>query len=378
MLKLALTLTLISGADEPAAPVSRAAQVRQMRETKALNLKEPTRPFLEKALYEFKERRVLEQFQEGWYGFHPLLGGMPTGAGFAVGTAYEKGNFGASAQVSLNGYRKYEASLSIPNLPTDRLAGEVRVTHRDFPEERFFGIGRQSDTGDRSTYHLRDTAYEGRLSYRLTDHVTAGALGGWLASDVESAWTTGEALSYLQGGAFLEFDYRDEPENPRAGGHYTVDWTSFQNRGLRQYGFGRYHIEVRQYFPFFNQRRGIAVRARTVLTQTAPTQDVPFHLMPTLGGGDDLRGFDEFRFRDRNLVILNAEYRWEAFSGLDMALFVDAGQVAARARDFDLDNFKTAVGFGFRFNTAKSVFLRADIGFSEEGARLFLKFSRAF
>ena len=89
MLRLALTLMLISGAEEPAVPVSRADQVRQMRETKALNLEEPTRPFLEKALYEFKERRVLEQFQRGWYGFRPLLGGMPTGAGFAAGTAYE-------------------------------------------------------------------------------------------------------------------------------------------------------------------------------------------------------------------------------------------------------------------------------------------------
>ena len=378
MLKLALTLMLISGAEEPPVPVSRADQVRQMRETKALNLEEPTRPFLEKALYEFKERRVLEQFQRGWYGFRPLLGGMPTGAGFAAGTAYERGGLRASAQASLNGYRKYEGSFSIPNLPTERLAADVRITHRDFPEERFFGIGRQSDTRDRSTYHLRDTAYEGRLSYRLTDHATAGVLGGWLASDVEASWTTVETPAYLQSGAFLEVDYRDEPENPRAGGHYALDWTSFQDRGLRQHGFGRYQVEVRQYFPFFNQRRVIAVRARTVLTQTAPKQDVPFHMMPALGGADDLRGFDEFRFRDRNMVVLNAEYRWEAFSGLDMALFVDAGQVAARARDFNLNNFKTAAGFGFRFNTAKSVFLRADIGFSEEGARLFLKFSRAF
>jgi outer membrane protein assembly factor BamA len=377
MLKLALTLMLVSGAEEPAAPVSRADQIRQMRETKALNLEEPTRPFLEKALVEFKERRILEQFQEGWYGFRPLLGGMPTGAGFAVGTAFEKGAFKASAQASFNGYRKYEGSFSIPNLPTERLAGDVRITHRDFPEERFFGIGMES-TGDRSTYHLRDTAYEGRLRYRLADHVSAGVRGGWLASDVETARQTDETLNYLQGGAFLEVDYRDQPENPRAGGHYTVDWTSFQDRSLRKHGFGQYHVEVRQYFPFLNQRRVIAVRAKTVLTQTAPKQDVPFHMMPALGGSDDLRGFDEFRFRDRNMVVLNAEYRWEAFSGLDMALFVDAGQVAARTQDFNLNNFKKAAGFGFRFNTAKSVFLRADVGFSEEGARLFVKFSRAF
>ena len=50
--------------------------------------------------------------------------------------------------------------------------------------------------------------------------------------------------------------------------------------------------------------------------------------MPTLGGSTTLRGFSEFRFRDRNAFLINAEYRWEAFSGLDMALFGDWGDVA--------------------------------------------------
>ena len=38
-------------------------------------------------------------------------------------------------------------------------------------------------------------------------------------------------------------------------------------------------------------------------------------MLPTIGGSDDVRGFEDFRFRDRNAVVLNAEYRWEAFSG---------------------------------------------------------------
>jgi outer membrane protein assembly factor BamA len=101
-------------------------------------------------------------------------------------------------------------------------------------------------------------------------------------------------------------------------------------------------------------------------------------MQPTLGGSEDLRGFREYRFRDGNVVILNAEYRWEAFSGLDLATFIDAGQVAPKLTDVDFADMQKSYGFGFRFNTAKSVFLRMDIGFSNEGRQLFLKFNHAF
>jgi hemolysin activation/secretion protein len=78
------------------------------------------------------------------------------------------------------------------------------------------------------------------------------------------------------------------------------------------------------------------------------------------------------------MVVVNAEYRFEAFSGLDIALFADAGQVAARTQDLRLRDMKTSAGFGFRFNTAKSVFYRIDIGFSEDGAQVSMKFGNVF
>ena len=80
-------------------------------------------------------------------------------------------------------------------------------------------------------------------------------------------------------------------------------------------------------------------------------QAVPFYLQPTLGGSTTLRSLSEYRFRDDNLLYLNAEYRWEAFSIMDMALFTDLGQVAADAADLDWRNLTHAYGIGFRFNT---------------------------
>ena len=60
----------------------------------------------------------------------------------------------------------------------------------------------------------------------------------------------------------------------------------------------------------------------------ATGQQVPFYLMPTLGGNDSLRGFRDYRFRGPHALLLQGEYRFEIWSGLDGALFYDAGKVA--------------------------------------------------
>jgi outer membrane protein assembly factor BamA len=216
---------------------------------------------------------------------------------------------------------------------------------------------------------LEDTNVIGRAGVKPHRFVTAGVQAGWMNTDLPT---------YLQTGVFLDIDYRDQPANPRSGGRYSANWMSQHDRKYGRYDFGRYDMEVQQYISFFNQRRVIALRGKTTLTRTAPGQEIPFFMQPTIGGSEDLRGFREFRFQDNNAVVLNAEYRWEAFSGLDLALFADAGQVAAKPTDIDFSDLKKSYGVGARFNTSKGVFMRFDVGFSREGRQLFLKFGHVF
>ena len=57
---------------------------------------------------------------------------------------------------------------------------------------------------------------------------------------------------------------------------------------------------------------------------------------------------------------------------LDMALFVDAGTVAADHRDLDLSGLATSVGLGARIHTARSTFMRIEVARSREGIRLIM------
>ena len=137
-------------------------------------------------------------------------------------------------------------------------------------------------------------------------------------------------------------------------------------------------MDAQQYISFTNRRRVIALRAHAVFTDPRAGEFVPFYLQPTLGGSDSLRGFRAWRFYDNNRVVMTGEYRWEVFSGLDMALFADSGEVFHRVRDFAFSDLEQSYGFGFRFNVRNDVFLRLDTGFSREGFQIWFKFNNVF
>jgi len=396
MLAVMLTTMLLMPPQDAPVEQTRSDELRAAREEKAQHLEPPRRSSLEKGLYEIKERRIMERFQAGFAGFHPLIGGMKTGSGFALGASREitKG-IEASAQVSFKGYQKYEVVFSKENLAGSRFFAEVRSRYQANTQEVFFGTGNDTRAEDRSIYRLEDRTIGGKVGLHVSPNVKVGAHSSWIKTTAGNASTprlrsVGEVFSaetltaidgeptYLSSGAFVDIDSRDEPGNPRSGGRYAANWSVFKDQDLGLHDFTQYDVEVQQYIPLFHQRRVIALRAKTTLTQTADGKQIPFYMLPTLGGSEDLRGYEDFRFRDRNMVVVNAEYRWEAFSGLDVALFADAGQVATHAQDLRLRDMKTSAGFGFRVNTAKGVFYRVDVGFSKEATRVSMKFGNVF
>jgi outer membrane protein assembly factor BamA len=97
-----------------------------------------------------------------------------------------------------------------------------------------------------------------------------------------------------------------------------------------------------------------------------------------LGGQNDLRGFRFARFYDKNAFVVNGEYRWQIFTGMDGALFYDAGKVFPRHGQLNFHDLEGSAGFGFRVNARNSVFLRVDVGFSHEGFQIWFSFNDVF
>jgi outer membrane protein assembly factor BamA len=382
-------------------PETREEEWRRRREEKSKNLKPDERNSVERAALYIQREKILQKLSEGWKGFHPKLGGLSTGSGFAGGVRYAPRladgqlAFETSGAISTKTYQHYDLSIGAPQLLGGRLSTTFFGRYRSYPQEDFFGLGPNSHAEDRTNFAQEDSLFDFTVGWNWTRWLTTGIRAGYLRTNIgrgtderfprtEDVFSPGQFPELLRQpnfyhlDGFFKFDYRDEPFNAHSGGLYQLNYAYYDDQTLGRHTFRRIDAEIQQYFPFLKKKRVIAFRAAASLTDTSNGQSIPFYLMHPLGGSESLRGFREFRFRDRNYLLMNLEYRWEAFSGLDMAIFGDVGKVASRRRDIDLNDLESDVGFGFRFNTIKSIFLRIDVGFSHEGTRFFFKFGPAF
>jgi outer membrane protein assembly factor BamA len=382
-------------------PLTREQELRRQRESKSKSLKPYKAGSLEAGTLYVQKERLLERLAEGWYGIHPKLGGLSTGSGFAGGIRYApriaegRVDFQTSGAISPKIYQFYDLKLGAPKLLGGKLFTEFYSRYRSYPQEDFFGLGPGSREQNRTNFALEDSVFDISLGWNWTKWLRTGVTAGHLKTNTgrgtDHRFPTTESVfspadlpelvqqpSYNHLDALFRVDYRDEPLNPHSGGKYQLVYSYYDDQKLGRHSFRRLDAEVQQHFPFLRKKRVISFRALASLSDTNPDQSIPFYMMQEVGGADSLRGYREFRFRDRNLLVMNLEYLWEAFSGLDMAIFGDAGKVTSRRRDINLKDLESDVGFGFRFNTIKSVFLRIDIGFSQEGTRVFFKFGPAF
>jgi outer membrane protein assembly factor BamA len=400
---LALALSLLPGATTVFAQDTREAVLERKRAEKASTVV-PYKPGkLEKALLWYEKTDPLERLSphDGFYlqyGFQF----KPTGAGLGLGGGYRHDLFDRLARVDVGGgittrnYQMLMGDFSLPYLADDRLEVGARVLYRHNPQEDFWGIGPDSLQDDRVSYRVDYTNLEGRVIANPIPWIEAGARLGSLSGSVGSgtdsrfpsieerftdATAPGLAIQpdYRYGEVFGGIDFRDQPNNARAGGLYSLTWRRYADLDFDRYSFGEVDLLLQHFFPIFDKKRVIAVQGRLLSTHPGDDQIVPFYFQPTLGGSTSLRGFNDFRFRDNAASYVNLEYRWEAFSFLDMALFSDWGTVAPAVDELRWSSMKNAYGLGLRFNNYKSVFYRIDLGFGGgEGVHYFFKFSKAF
>jgi Omp85 superfamily domain len=398
VLSLALSI-LTSSVAWSQEPSTREEADRQRREQKAQEVTPYEPNGLERAMDFAEEKAIFILDREG---FHPKLGSLTTGSGFAYGLGFRDrdlfsntGTLEIWAAGSVKRYWATEARLRFPRLADNHLYLETWASHRDYPQENFFGLGPDSNRDDRSDYAIRTDHFGGRAGVRPVSHLLVGGgleyLQPRLGSgqndrfpDVADAFSPSEApgldarADFLRSDAFIEVDYR-EPQYARKGGWYRIDFSHYDDRSLGQFTFNRIDADLRQFVGFLAGRRVIAARLFVSTSDTSAGQTMPFYFMPTLGGNDTLRGFREYRFRAPHAILAQGEYRWEIWSGFDGALFYDAGKVANRREDLDFEKLESDYGIGFRFNTDNGVILRVDAAFgSRDGKHLHIVFGGVF
>lgn len=380
-------------------PATRAEALQAAREAKARDTRAHTPNAVERGLEFFEEKAVFLLDREGFY---PKLGTLTVGSGFSAGVGFRdrdlfenRGTIDVWAAGSTRAYFATEGRVRFPDLAGRRLFVEGWVGRRDYNGEFFFGLGNDSRRRDQSIYALRTTAVGATAGVRPVRFVTAGGGVEFLTPrvgrgndddlpNVEDAFGEVQAPGVTQGANFLRthgfvaLDY-SEPRYARRGGAIRADFSHYNDRTSGRYTFNRLDLDIRQYFGFLSDRRVIALHGFLSTSEAGHGSRVPFYLMPSLGGNDTLRGYRMYRFRGPHALLLQAEYRWEIWSGLDAALFYDAGKTPLERGDLDLRGLHSNYGFGFRFNTAQGIIFRVDAGFgSRDGPHLYMVWGGVF
>lgn len=113
--------------------------------------------------------------------------------------------------------------------------------------------------------------------------------------------------------------------------------------------------------------------------------DVPFNQLALMGGENIMRGYYYGRYRDRNQLAAQFEYRFLPIpfnftDRIGAVVFAGAGKVFPELSSFDLENIVVSGGAGVRFLLfpKKDIYTRFDVAFTQEGPGFYLFIGEAF
>ncbi len=256
-----------------------------------------------------------------------------------------------------------------------------RALYQIFPEQ-FFGIGNNTKLADAETYShqlLRLTAkYQKRWYDRFffgpmyqmqyMFNVKPGESGELVKNNISGA--KGYFASGL--GVAATWDSRDLILFPQRGLYIDLSNTFFSNIFGSRFNFQQYTLDARKYFSF-KKRRVLAFQGYAQHNTGNP----PFRMLAMMGNNQLMRGYYQGRFRERDYIAGQAEYRFPVYKRFGLAAFAGLGQVAHNFSEMRLQGLQESTGKGFHpnyglglrylYNKNENINIRVDFGFGPNG-----------
>jgi hypothetical protein len=323
--------------------------------------------------------------------WHPFFDSAYQGGGFAYGAGYMHyvspyNAIDVRGSLTRTGYKRAEVAFTAPRLFDRRGDLSIVAGWREATQVGFFGLGMDVSKASRRNYGFEEPHVSALFTFLPTRRhwLFRGGLevarwsvepGTGNAPSVETAYTPatlpglGAAPTYVHTQGTAGFDWRTSPGYSRRGGFYGITVHDYTDRH-EAFGFRQLDYELIQHFPILREAWVISLHG---LAQTAFDKGdhrIPFFMYPALGNGSTLRGYTSWRFRDRNSLLVQAEWRIMANRFLDTAVFYDAGKVTPTKADLNFEGLKNDYGFGVRFHGPFTTALRVDVARSAEGTVL--------
>ena len=286
----------------------------------------------------------------GGLRFHPFFESAYSGGGFTLGAGYRRfvspyNTLDLRGSLTFSGYKRIEAEFLAPRLFNRR--GDP-VGARWLARSHASRLLRDRDGAD---IERRSRKLQLHAAVRLRTGSRSGQPAGCSSSaaasrysqwdqgpgsgtvpSVEEVYTPetlpglGAKPTYLHAEGSAALDWRTSAGYSRRGGAYGVTVHDFADHNSA-FGFRRVDYDAIQHIPLLRDAWVLSFHGRVETTYAGDDEQIPFFMLPALGGGSTLRGFPSWRFRDNHSLLLQAEWRVLANRFLDMAVFYDAGKV---------------------------------------------------
>src|SRR6267142_954455 len=319
------------------------------------------------------------------------FGGAGPDSGFGPVVALHQTFFGRTIEIetpllyTYKHYQAYQFNLRVPAGSSYLFAGSA---YRSRPEDTFFGIGNDSSRDNKSSYKTvhREAAvgFSAQINKTLRSTVRLGfqkvgvtapqsgesAQQVFAASDVPALFT---GASMRLASVSIEHNTKDDQHRATRGGLEFAEAGLHEAVGKGDFAYWKYRLLFQRFFSVSGDgNKVIVVRGMAETNQEKGGSQVPFFDMPVIGTWATLRGFENYRFRDKSALSLGLEYRYRIWSAFDWGFFVDRGQVAPEPGDFGWRRFHTGYGARLIMVPTAKLPVTLDVGPSKEGWRVYV------
>jgi outer membrane protein assembly factor BamA len=194
--------------------------------------------------------------------------------------------------------------------------------------------------------------------------------------DILKGLVTGSNGGLASGpGYALTWDSRDLVLTPTKGSFVNFSAFYYDKAFGSQYHFNNYSLDARKF---------IAIREKTTLAMQFYSEfnfgDPPFRMLALVGNNELMRGYYMGRYRDKDYIAGQIEYRFPVYRRFGMTVFGGGGQVAPRPDSFRIDAFHPDYGFGLRYlySIENNINIRVDFGFGPHTNGQYITVGEAF
>jgi hypothetical protein len=362
-------------------------------------------------IWAYDRYNLKERYYRTFYNEDRTMGVIPvasyaTDFGFTAGAKFvntdlvgEREYLWATAQFGGSYQQAFQAYVDSGDRLGDHLVLSLFGAYEKHPKDIFYGIGNHGETAEppmpvnpylvpvtvKTRFRQRIERFVGSIDWRMFDDL-------FLVSSNEvtnrhfSPATTGEDITeifntstlvgwpstkYFYTELALRYDTRGrynlfEPAPFYSMGTLVEAWGGFNHALNELPDYWHYGLNFQRFFRLGASPRVLMLRFRGEAV-SAGLDDVPFDMLPRLGGPRDLRGYTPDRFRDRVAWYGTVEYSWDLSNYVAAALFTDVGRVYPSLDDITYRNMRAGFGFALRFYSENLFWLDASLATSVDG-----------